>query len=109
MFINGGGTMRIIENWSEFVFQFSVGAVGGIVAQLYGGWSNSLKALLIFVAIDYVSGFFAARKEGKLSSQVGMMGIAKKVMVFPLIAVAHLIDHWGISTCSATERCFFIW
>ncbi|KPC70405.1 holin, partial [Thermoactinomyces vulgaris] len=38
-----------------------------------GGWSNSLKALLIFVVIDYVSGFFAACKEGKLSSQVGMM------------------------------------
>ncbi|MGX9706945.1 toxin secretion/phage lysis holin [Laceyella tengchongensis] len=57
-----------------------------------GGWSNSLKALLIFVVIDYVSGFFAACKEGKLSSQVGMMGITKKVMVFALIAVAHLID-----------------
>ncbi|SMP32730.1 toxin secretion/phage lysis holin [Laceyella tengchongensis] len=57
-----------------------------------GGWSNSLKALLIFVVIDYVSGFFAACKEGKLSSQVGMMGITKKVMVFALIAVVHLID-----------------
>ncbi|MGX9706931.1 phage holin family protein [Laceyella tengchongensis] len=70
-----------------------------------GGWSNSLKALLIFVVIDYVSGFFAACKEGKLSSQVGMMEITKKVMVIRaycggpsyryLIGESALVPRWN--------------
>ncbi|WP_010278764.1 phage holin family protein [Paenibacillus senegalensis] len=68
-------------------------AVGGSAASfLFGGWSSLLSILVVFVAIDYVSGVAAAAKEGKLNSEVGMWGIAKKVSIFAIVAVAHLID-----------------
>ena len=51
-----------------------------------------LSILLTFVALDYVSGVAAAAKEGNLRSDVGLWGIAKKVMIFGIVAVAHLID-----------------
>lgn len=51
-----------------------------------------LGVLLMFVVVDYVSGFVAAAIEGKLSSAVGLRGIAKKVGMFTLVAVSHLLD-----------------
>lgn len=59
---------------------------------LFGGWSMLLSILLAFVIIDYVSGVVAAAFDGKLNSEVGLRGIAKKVSIFAIVAVAHLID-----------------
>jgi len=68
-------------------------AVSGAAASfLFGGWSSLLSILLAFVVIDYVSGVAAAGKEGKLSSDVGLWGIARKVTIFVIVAVAHLVD-----------------
>jgi len=71
----------------------SIVAVGGAAASyLFGGWSALLSVLLTFVVLDYVTGFLAAAKEGKLNSEVGLWGIAKKVAIFFVVAVAHLVD-----------------
>lgn len=51
-----------------------------------------LSILLTFVVLDYITGFLAAAKEGRLNSEVGAWGIAKKVGTFVIIAVAHLVD-----------------
>jgi toxin secretion/phage lysis holin len=66
---------------------------GGIASFLFGGWSYLLTALLAFVIVDYVTGVAAAGKEGKLKSKVGAWGIAKKVMIFGIVAVAHIVDN----------------
>ena len=71
----------------------SIIAVGGAAASyLFGGWSSLLSILLTFVILDYVTGVVAAGKEGKLSSDVGLWGIPKKVAIFAIVAVAHLVD-----------------
>ena len=71
----------------------SIIAVGGAAASyLFGGWSALLSILLTFVVLDYVTGFLAAAKKGKLNSEVGLWGIAKKVAIFFVVAVAHLVD-----------------
>jgi toxin secretion/phage lysis holin len=68
-------------------------AVGGAIASfLFGGWSSLLSILLAFVVVDYLTGLTAAAKEGTLRSDVGLWGIAKKVMIFGIVAVAHLVD-----------------
>jgi toxin secretion/phage lysis holin len=68
-------------------------AVGGAAASyLFGGWSSLLSILLTFVVLDYITGVVAAGKEGKLSSEVGLWGIPKKVAIFAIVAVAHLVD-----------------
>lgn len=66
--------------------------IGAVISFAFGGWSNLLSILLVFVILDYVSGFFAAGIEGKLNSSTGMRGIAKKVAVFFVVAVAHMMD-----------------
>lgn len=73
-------------------FKSIMAVLGGIGSFLFGGWPALLTVLLAFVITDYITGIIAGAIEGKLSSQVGMKGIAKKVMIFLIVAVAHLAD-----------------
>lgn len=78
-------------NWEIFYKTITTG-IGAIVGYIFGEWSVLLQILLAFVIIDYVSGLLASGVEGKLSSKVGFKGIAKKLMIFVLVAVGHLVD-----------------
>ncbi|GEM_PF-248358 len=76
----------------EALAKITIAAGGAVASYLFGGWSIMLSILLTFVIIDYCTGLAAAAKEGKLRSDVGLWGIAKKVMIFGIVTVAHLID-----------------
>lgn len=80
-----------MNKW-EMVYSFGAATTGAIIGYLFGGWSALLQVLLTFVIIDYVTGLLASGIEGKLSSKVGFRGIAKKIMIFCLVAVGHLAD-----------------
>ena len=41
---------------------------------------------------DYITGVMCAIVEKKLSSEIGFKGIFKKVLIFILVGVGHLID-----------------
>ncbi len=66
--------------------------IGGIIGFMFGEVDGLLLALVAFVVIDYVTGFICAWTEKKLSSEVGAKGIAKKVFIFMLVAIANIID-----------------
>ena len=76
----------------EIIYKSFLTGTGAIVGYLFGGWSVLLQILLAFTIIDYLSGILASGVEGKLSSKVGFKGIAKKLMIFFLVSVGHLID-----------------
>lgn len=76
----------------EVIYKTLLTGTGAVVGYLFGGWSVLLQILLAFTIIDYLSGILASGVEGKLSSKIGFKGIAKKLMIFFLVAVGHLID-----------------
>ncbi|MDD3338078.1 MAG: phage holin family protein [Lachnospiraceae bacterium] len=78
----------------EFVnlVQCSFAAAGGFFGWFVGGLEGVLYALIVFVVVDYATGLMAAGLEKKLSSSVGFRGIFKKVVIFCLVAVGHMID-----------------
>lgn len=78
-------------NW-EAVYKIGLTGLGAIGGYMFGGWSALLSILLAFVIADYVTGIMAGYVEGKLNSKIGFKAIPKKVMIFILVAVAHLID-----------------
>lgn len=80
--------MREIWNWIQVTFA----AVGGWLGYFLGGWDGFLYALLTFVVIDYITGLMCAVLDKKLSSEVGFRGIFKKVLIFSLVAIGHIID-----------------
>lgn len=74
------------------IFKLIIAGGGACISYLFGGWNQLLGILLAFVVIDYIAGVSASAIEGKLSSNVGRKGIAKKVFIFVIVAVAHLVD-----------------
>ncbi len=78
-------------NWGG-IFKLVMAGGGACISYLFGGWNQLLGILLAFVIIDYIAGVFASAIEGKLSSDIGRRGIAKKVFIFVIVAVAHLVD-----------------
>ena len=81
--------------------QIIVAAIGGYIGYFLGGLDGFLYALIAFVVIDYLTGIMAAILERKLSSEVGFRGIFKKVLIFSLVAVGHIIDSQLIQTGNA--------
>lgn len=74
------------------VYQYLMVGSSVVAGFLFGGWSQLLTILIVFVAIDYITGVVAAGFEGKLKSDVGLKGIARKVFIFAMVAIANLID-----------------
>lgn len=81
--------------------QIAIAALGGYLGYFLGGLDGFLYALIAFIVIDYLTGIMVAVLEKKLSSEVGFRGIFKKVLIFSLVAVAHIIDTELIRTGSA--------
>ena len=72
--------------------QYAFAALGGALGAVMGGFDGFLYALVVFVVVDYVTGLMAAAVEKKLSSEVGFKGIFKKVVIFSLVVVGHIVD-----------------
>lgn len=72
--------------------QYAFAALGGALGAVMGGFDGFLYALVVFVVVDYITGLMAAAVEKQLSSEVGFKGIFKKVVIFCLVAVGHIVD-----------------
>lgn len=89
--------MKIIWNW----MQTALVIIGGAVGWFIGECNGLLIALVIFVLFDYITGVICAVINKKLSSDIGFLGIAKKILIFVLVGVANLIDTNVIGSGSA--------
>ena len=78
----------------------AIGAVGGVIASMLGGWNSALATLLIFMALDYITGLIVAgvfkksgkTKSGALESNAGFKGICKKGVMLLVVMVGHRLD-----------------
>ena len=86
------------EFWN--VIQAVFAAVGGWLGYFLGGCDGLLYALLAFVVLDYITGIMCAVVDKKLSSAVGFKGICRKVLIFALVGIGHLLDTQVIGTGS---------
>lgn len=86
------------EFWGFIQLIFT--AIGGWLGWFLGGCDGLVIALLVFVVIDYITGVMCAIADKKLSSSVGFKGICRKVLIFALVGVAHIIDAQVIKTGS---------
>jgi len=80
--------MKDIWNTIQLVFT----AIGGGIGWFLGGWDGFLYALVAFVVIDYLTGLMCAALDKKLSSEVGFKGIMRKVLIFVMVGIGHIID-----------------
>lgn len=78
--------------------QYAFAGLGGIMGWFLGGLDGFLYALLVFVIIDYITGVMVAINKKKVSSEVGFKGICRKVLIFCLVGMAHILDVHVIQT-----------
>ena len=77
-----------------------VGAIGGFVAMAFGGWSDALITLIVFMALDYVTGLIVAgifkkskkSENGALESRAGFKGLCRKGVALLIVLVAVRLD-----------------
>lgn len=63
-----------------------IGIIGSTIAALFGGWDAALVTLVIFMAVDYITGLLVAgvfhrsgkSESGALESHAGWKGLLKK-------------------------------
>ena len=88
--------MKELWNTAQVIFV----AIGGWLGYFLGGCDGLLIALVVFVAVDYVTGVMCAISDKKLSSEVGFKGICRKVLIFLLVGIANILDVQVIGTGS---------
>ena len=65
------------------------GAVGTVFGYVVDGLDKAFYWLLIFVAVDYVTGLIQAVHNKNISSKVGFAGIVKKVIIISIVILFH--------------------
>ena len=95
--------------WAKI--QIAITALGGWLGYFLGGMDGLLIALLVFVILDYVTGVMRAIADHELSSAIGFKGICRKVLIFALVGVGHVLDTHVVGTGSALRSaviCFYL-
>ena len=77
-----------------------LGVIGSSISTLFGGWDAALTTLIIFMAIDYVSGIIVAgvfhksskSDTGGLNSHIGWQGICRKGITLAIVLIACRLD-----------------
>lgn len=87
LFSNGGANMN-----EKNLVQSLFAVIATAFQFLFGGWTLPLKILVTFMTLDYISGVYAAWIKREIDSRVGYKGIARKIGILVLVAVAHLLD-----------------
>ena len=65
---------------------------GNVAGFLWGEMDGLFHALIALVCLDYLSGVISAFYHKELSSDIGFRGVCKKILLFLIVAVAHIVD-----------------
>ena len=69
-----------------------IAAACTVIGFVFGDMDGLMIALIALIILDYISGVIAAIAAKKLSSAVGAKGIAKKIFMLFIVAVANIVD-----------------
>lgn len=78
----------------------SVGIAGSAIASIFGGWTAAMTTLIIFMALDYISGLVVAgvfhnstkTETGALESRAGLKGLCRKGAMLFFVLIASRLD-----------------
>ncbi|MBD5145628.1 MAG: phage holin family protein [Ruminococcus sp.] len=74
------------------VLKSIISGIIGVAGFLIGEFDGLYKALLMLIIADYITGVIVAIVKKQLSSEVGAKGIAKKILMLIVVAVANVLD-----------------
>ena len=95
----------------EALWGAAAGVFGTWTHYMFGEWNSTLDALLMLMVLDYASGLLAAYINPRLAlnSQKGFKGIARKIFIFLIVAMAHKVDVMlGVTGVCTVATWFYI-
>lgn len=77
-----------------------LGVVGGAISSYLGGWDTALQTLIIFMALDYITGLIVAgvfhkstkSESGALESRAGFKGLCRKGVALLIVLMGCQLD-----------------
>lgn len=85
------------------------GIAGGAIVSFLGGLDGLITTLIALMVLDYVTGVLKSIYNKKLSSEIGIKGIIRKVLMLIVIGVTWLIqNNLGIPAIREMVIMFFI-
>lgn len=88
--------LSLVPTKGQAVIMSVGGLAGAAVSFLFGDIGEGMQWLCLFVVLDYITGSLAAWIAGRYSSDAGLRGIARKMVVFLIVALAHGIDTMAV-------------
>lgn len=78
----------------------AIGVLGSTISKIFGGWDAAMTTLVIFMAIDFITGWILAvvfkkspkSATGSLESKVGWKGLCKKGVTLLFVLIAYRLD-----------------
>ena len=94
------------ENFIDTMGIFSgitgiISVIGGVIIAALGGWDYLLRALFVFMCVDYITGVILAAvfkkspksEGGALKGCIGYMGIFRKGIMLLIVLIAFQLDN----------------
>lgn len=75
------------------IIKVAFGGVSAILSYMYGSMDSWLNALVCVCVLDYITGVVQAIFNKNLNSEIGFKGIAKKLLIFLIVALANILDN----------------
>lgn len=79
------------EYWS-MILQFIFATIRNWLGWFLGGYDGLLFTLIVFVGINYITEVMCAIVDKKLSSEIKLKGIFKKILIFALVGIGNILD-----------------
>ena len=92
-----------------FSFKALVAFVVSLLTAGLGSPTSLVYAVLVFMGIDYITGVIAAGVTGKLNSNAGLRGIAKKFVMLAICVVAYQVDKIAGSGLIIRNACLYFY
>lgn len=85
-----------MKNW----ILTALGAVGGFISAMFGGWSTALTTMVICMGVDYITGLIVAgvfhkspkTATGSLESRAGFKGLLRKFTALAFVWLGYRLD-----------------
>ncbi len=79
----------------------AVGIIGSLFSAIFGGWDAAMITLLLFMAVDYLTGLLVAgvfhrspkTENGALESKAGWKGLCRKGVTLLIVLIAAQLDN----------------
>lgn len=90
--------MSNLNETAKGIYRLIVMWAASAMNTLFGGTDGVFLTLIIFMSIDYITGVCAAIVARQVSSRIGARGLAKKMGILCVVAIATLIEKNIIDT-----------